>query len=55
MAGDEEGFTAEGEGVEVVESEGEEGGRREERENTVAIVVVEGGEVVGEFCELKRG
>lgn len=49
MAGDEEGFTVEREGVEVVESEGEEGGRREERENTVAIAMVDGGEAVGEF------
>lgn len=55
MAGDEEGFVGEREGVEVVEGVGEEGRRGEEGDEAAAVVEEGGGEGVREVGELRRG
>lgn len=54
MAGDEEGLVVEGEGLEVAESEGEEGGGGEERDETAEVAAEEGGDGVGEMGEMGR-
>lgn len=55
MAGNEEGFLVEGEGVEVVEGEGEEGAGGEEGGETTVVEVEEGGDGGGQGGDLWRG
>lgn len=54
MAGDEEGLVVEGEGLEVAESEGEEGRGGEEGDEAAEVAAEEGGDAVGEMREVGR-
>lgn len=54
VAGDEEGFVVEGEGLEVAESEGEESRGGEERDEAAEVAAEEGGDGVGEMREVRR-